>query len=145
MGEEIRGKLVAVLGLAFKGNSSDLRNTPMKTVLKGLREMEARVRAQDPYVDFEEAGKTFSGLNIAFTRSIAECIGGASCLIVGADHLDYRRLAPSEIASAMARPAAVVDARRIFDPESIMREGLIYRGVGYGSGKHLESGFSRVR
>lgn len=145
MGEEIRGKLVAVLGLAFKGNSSDLRNTPMKTVLKGLREMEARVRAQDPYVDFEEAGKTFSGLNITFTRSIAECIGGASCLIVGADHLDYCRLNPSEIASAMTRPAAVVDARRIFDPESIMREGLIYRGVGYGSGKHLESGFSRVR
>jgi hypothetical protein len=64
---------------------------------------------------------------------------------VGADHLDYRRLNPSEIASAMARPAAVVDARRIFDPESIMREGLIYRGVGYGSGKHLESGFHRVR
>jgi UDP-N-acetyl-D-mannosaminuronic acid dehydrogenase len=136
MGERVEGRLVAVLGLAFKGNSGDLRNTPMKPVLKGLSEMGARIMAQDPYVDFQEAENVFTGLNVAFTRSIRECISGASCLVIGADHLDYRRLAPSEISGAMARPAAVVDARRVLDPESIIREGLVYRGVGYGIAKH---------
>lgn len=140
MGEEARGRVVAVLGLAFKGNSSDLRNTPMKPVLKGLSEMGARIRAQDPYVDFQEAEKVFAGLNVSFTRNILECITGASCLIIGADHLDYRRLTPSEISRAMAKPAAVVDSRRVFDPESIIREGLTYRGVGYGLAKHVRSG-----
>ncbi len=143
MGEEAGGKVVAVLGLAFKGNSGDLRNTPMKPVLKGLGEMGAMIKAHDPHVDFQEAEKVFFGLNVSFTRNILECIAGASCLVIGADHLDYRRLTPSEISGAMARPAAVVDARRVFDPESIIAEGLIYRGVGYGLVKHWKSSLGR--
>ncbi|MBO3809966.1 MAG: nucleotide sugar dehydrogenase [Candidatus Brockarchaeota archaeon] len=139
MGEDVGGRIVSVLGLAFKGNSGDLRNTPMKPVLKGLSEMGARIKAHDPYVDFQEAEKVFSGLNVSFTRSVLECITGASCLIIGADHLDYRRLTASEISRAMAKPAAVVDARRVFDPESMIREGLIYRGVGYGLAKNRGS------
>lgn len=132
MRKKIEGSIVAVLGLAFKGNSSDMRNTPMKEIVKGLSEMGAEVRAQDPYVDFEEAENVFTGLYITFTRNIMECIKGASCLIIGADHLEYRRLAPSEISKVMTRPATVIDAKRIFDPELILKEGLTYRGVGYG-------------
>ena len=145
MGLKIDGRVVAVLGLAFKGNSSDLRNTPMKAVVKGLVEMGAKVRAQDPYVDFEEARKLFAEPDVTFTRDVLECIKGASFLVVGADHLDYRKLSPSEISKAMSRPAAVVDARRMFDPDSMAEEGLIYRGVGYGIGRRRNRNFYTVR
>jgi len=129
-GLKIRGSTVAVLGLAFKGNSGDLRNTPVLPIVRALEERGVGVKAYDPLVDPDEARAYFGGIRLA--GSVEEAVEDASCILVAADHVEFRRLRLQRLLDRAGGLRAVVDTRHILDPDEVRRVGLAYRGVGRG-------------
>ncbi len=127
----LRGRRVAVLGLAFKGGVDDIRETRAVPLVTGLLAKGARVVAFDPMAmpGFIKVMPT-----IEYAASAAECLKGADGCIVQADWKEFRSLGRKEF-SAMRAPV-VVDGRRCLDPEKVRRAGAKYLGIGYGLPAH---------
>lgn len=125
---DLRGKRVAILGLSFKPNTSDMRDaTSIKLVNKLLQEG-AEVVVYDP-VAVKEAKKIF-GSSVVYAGSARECIHGADCCVVVTEWDEFRELKPEDFLREMRIPA-VVDGRRIYDPE-IFRGKLRFAAIGLG-------------
>ena len=124
----LRGKRVAVLGLAFKGGVDDIRETRAVPLVTELLARGARVVAFDPMAmpGFIKVMPT-----IEYARSAAECLEGADGCIVQADWKEFSRLGRKEF-SRMRSPV-VVDGRRSLDPAKVRRAGAKYLGIGFGS------------
>jgi UDPglucose 6-dehydrogenase len=124
---DLRGKRVAVLGLAFKGGVDDTRETRAVPLITSLLAKGARVVAYDPM-----AMPNFIKLmpTIEYASSAAECLRDADGCIVQADWAEFKKLGEKEL-SSMKR-AVVVDGRRFLDPERVRRAGGVYMGIGYG-------------
>ncbi|MGB9212867.1 MAG: nucleotide sugar dehydrogenase, partial [Halobacteriota archaeon] len=121
------GKKVALLGLAFKPNTDDLREAPSLKIAKQLMAAGAHVSAYDPVVK-EILLPGFEALECA--DSISVCLTGAHCCVVATEWEEFKALTPDDFIEHMAK-AVVVDARRIFDPLQF-RERLIFSAVGLG-------------
>lgn len=128
MNTPISGSQVAILGLGFKANSGDLRNTSAEPISRGLLQRGASILAQDPFVDFEEVNQIMPSLRC--TRSIEEAVRGAICTVIVTDHLEYRGLKAGYLKGLMSKPCAIVDARHIIDPAEAMALGVVFRGFG---------------
>jgi len=124
---DLRGKRVAVLGLAFKGGVDDTRESRAVPLITGLLAKGANVIAYDPMAmgNFIKLMPT-----IQYASSAAECLKNADGCIVQADWAEFKRLGRKEL-SAMKNPV-LVDGRRCLDPLKIKRAGGIYLGIGYG-------------
>jgi UDP-N-acetyl-D-mannosaminuronic acid dehydrogenase len=130
LGRDLPSAKVAVLGLAFKNNTGDLRETPTLPVVSLLREAGAEVALFDPLTDGEEVEKTF-GLRPA--ASLAEAVAGAHCLAVLARHDDFDAVDFAELRRRVAPQCVVVDGRAYYPPDVIERlreHGFAYRGIG---------------
>lgn len=123
----LRGKRIAVLGLAFKGGVDDVRETRALPLITALLGKGAVVVAYDPM-----AMANFIRLmpSIRYASSAAECLKGADGCIVQADWPEFKRLGKKEFYS-MKSPV-VVDGRRCLEPEKIRKAGATYEGIGYG-------------
>jgi UDPglucose 6-dehydrogenase len=123
----LRGKKVAVLGLAFKGGVDDIRETRAVPLITGLLAKGATVVAFDPM-----AMAAFIRMmpTIDYAESAAQCLKGADGCIVQADWPEFRTLGRKEL-SAM-RQRVVVDGRRCLDPRRVEEAGAKYLGIGYG-------------
>jgi len=117
----IRDARIALLGLAYVGNSDDTRNTPAGPILEKLESLGAEVRIQDPYV------KSFRGREVS--KKLDGVINGADCLVTVTAHDSYRNISLRRIKSLMRTPI-IVDGRNIFKRDSCLREGFNYRGIG---------------
>ncbi len=124
---EPRDKKVALLGLAFKPDTDDLRQAPSLTVARTLMNAGAHVSAFDPVVK-RVSQPGFERLD--YPPSISECLAGAHCCIVLTEWEPFKRLTPDDFIQSMATPA-VVDARRIFDPHEFGSR-LTFLAVGLG-------------
>jgi len=123
----VRGKRIAVLGLAFKGGVDDTRETRAVPLVTGLLARGASVVAYDPMAmgNFIKLMPT-----IEYASSAGECLDGADGCIVQADWPQFRKLGRKEF-TRMKR-AVIVDGRRFLDPAHIETSGATYLGVGYG-------------
>jgi len=128
MNMTLKGARIAVLGLGFKANSGDLRNTPAEPIIKSLIESEAEVVAQDPFVQFDEVQQILPKL--ACTRKVEEAVRGATCTVIVTDHLEYRGLTASYLKKLMSPKCAIVDARQIIDPNEAIASHVTFRGLG---------------
>ncbi|MFD1329857.1 nucleotide sugar dehydrogenase [Mycoplana ramosa] len=121
---------LAVLGLAFKTNSGDVRLTPVKPLLDALRsEGFGTVRVHDPMVLKEDA----DGWGVELNPSIDDTLRNADGVIFLVAHDEFRSLSPAHIAKLAAPGALVFDGRRYFDRSEIaelQNLGLAYKGVG---------------
>ncbi len=129
-GMRIGESTITLLGLAFKGNSGDLRNTPVIPIAQLLLSQGARIVAYDPLVDPDEVKRLVNGIQLE--SRLKNAIAIADCLVITADHSELRKLKVIDIATVDGRPKAIVDTRHVFDPTEIRQSGLIYRGVGRG-------------
>ena len=130
LGTDVAAAKVAVLGLAFKNNTNDLRNTPVKPVVAALREARAQVTLYDPLVDPETA---FGEFGLQPAARLEDAVSGAHCVAVLAGHDQLQNLDFRELALLVARPCLLVDGRAYYPRGVIdqMREaGFIYRGIG---------------
>jgi UDP-N-acetyl-D-mannosaminuronic acid dehydrogenase len=127
---ELRGSRIAVLGVAFKGNTADTRESPSFSVIDGLRQEGAVIVVHDPLVS--EADRRLQALKVERAKNLRSSIKGASAVLVLTDHLEYRGLTGESLKRLEPNLRVVVDARHILDPAEVRSAGLVYRGVGHG-------------
>lgn len=114
---------IAVLGVAYKGETDDTRGTPAREVIEELLRSKSYVCSHDPYVQQDFGGE--------FSNDLEEVLRGADCVVVVTDHNLYKSMNPGDLAKNLSTPCVVVDARRVLEPREVEEQGLSYFGVGY--------------
>jgi UDPglucose 6-dehydrogenase len=128
LGGEVAGKRVAVLGLAFKPNTDDMRDAPSIPLVNALVERGAAVIAFDP-VARHQAEKVLTG--IAFADDAYAAADGADALVIVTEWDEFRALDLDRIAGSL-RGKVLVDLRNVYDPAEAAEAGLAYSGIGRG-------------
>jgi UDPglucose 6-dehydrogenase len=123
---EPKGKTVGVLGLAFKPNTSDIRESPAIPIVRALLDWGVSVRANDPAA-MDEAARLLP--EVKFCADAYETAENAHLLVFLTEWNQYRKLDPEQLKSVMAQPA-IADLRNIYDPARMRRLGFEYIGVG---------------
>jgi len=129
--EHLRGKTVAVWGLAFKPNTDDMREASSRTLLAQLWEAGARVRAFDPEA-MEETRRIYGERDgLLLCDSAGETLQGADALVVVTEWKQFRSPDFSKLKSALA-DGVVLDGRNLYEPSEVEAAGLDYYGIGRG-------------
>lgn len=123
---DLSGKLIAVLGLAFKPETDDMREAPSVDIIRGLLERGAKVRAYDP-VAVLEAKKILP--DIAYSEDEYETVEGADALVFMTEWNQFRALDMQRIRQLMRAPK-IADLRNIYEPDTMRELGFDYVGVG---------------
>lgn len=123
----LENKSVAVLGLTFKPNTDDMRDSPSLDIIPMLLKGGAKVRAHDP-VGTEEARKHF-GDSIDYCESPYEAMEGADCAVIITEWDEYRALSNDKIKALLKQPI-LVDLRNIYDPVFMASDGIDYHSIG---------------
>ena len=124
--DTLQGKEIALLGLAFKPNTDDMREAPSIDIAKVLLSAGANVRAYDPAA-IERARALIP--EISYATDVYAMAGGADALVVITEWNEFRQLDMARIKSSM-RTAVIVDGRNIYDPATMRALGFDYRGIG---------------
>ncbi len=120
------GKSVALLGLAFKANTDDMREASSLVLAARLQADGASVRAYDPIAE-KEARKMMGGVD--FASSALDALTGAQACVIVTEWPEFAQLDWSEAAARMAG-TTVIDGRNFLDPEKVRAAGLTYEGIG---------------
>jgi len=126
----IKDKTIAVLGLAFKPNTDDLRNAPSIDLINSLIQEGARVKVYDPKA-MAKAKEILK--NVIFCDNLYQAAGSADCLIVATEWNEFKELDFVRLKKTLKRPL-LIDARNIYDPKLLKQMGFTYIGVGRGNG-----------
>jgi UDPglucose 6-dehydrogenase len=119
----LRGRTVALLGLAFKPNTDDMREAPSRIIAYRLLAEGAKVRAWDPIARPTDLQ---SG---EICDSVIEAVRGADAAVIVTEWPELRDLARAEVREAMARPL-IVDGRNLLDPAAAAAAGFEYEAIG---------------
>ena len=125
-GDSIAGKMVAILGLAFKQNTDDIREAPAIDIVTELQAAGASVRAYDPQA-MEQAKEVLT--DVTFCQNAYLCAEGASALVIVTEWDAFRALDLARIKDALSEPI-IVDLRNIYSPSDMRRRGFRYFSVG---------------
>src|SRR6266481_2735947 len=124
----LKGRTIALLGLAFKPDTDDLRDAPSLQIAERLLQLGARVKAYDP-IAMEACRQQYPGLKIQYCSSALEAANGAHAVVLVTEWEEFRNLDLAELAARAARPI-LIDGRNFFSPEAVGKAGLEYSGVG---------------
>jgi len=126
--ETLEGRKIAVLGLAFKENSGDVRNTRAAPIVAELAARNADIILYDPMAmdNFKKLGFE----DYAYASSAEEALKGADAVIFQTAWDEFSKLKPDAIKELMKNPI-VIDGRRTFVPEEMLAAGIIYVGIGW--------------
>jgi UDPglucose 6-dehydrogenase len=125
----LKGKRVALLGLAFKPNTDDLREAPSLEIAHALDQRGARAVGYDP-VAGKKAQNLLPDLKVVFDPY--EALAGAHAAVLVTEWEELRALNLDKVASLMESPKLLVDGRNALDPRAVHDAGLLYRGFGRG-------------
>ncbi len=125
-GGSIRGRTIAVLGLTFKADTDDMRESPAISIITALQDTGAKVRAYDPQ-GMEQARSVLNA--VEYAADPYTCAKGADALVVMTEWSMFRDLDLVRIRSLLGRPI-VVDLRNIYRPEEMAKLGFTYVSVG---------------
>jgi UDPglucose 6-dehydrogenase len=126
--DTLHGRVIGLLGLAFKPNTDDLREAPSLDIAKVLLAAGASVRAYDPAAS--ERARVLVP-DIEYMKDAYEVAVGADALVLVTEWNEFRHLDLNRVKQLMRRPV-MVDGRNIYDPETMRDLGFTYRGVGRG-------------
>jgi UDPglucose 6-dehydrogenase len=121
---KLRGRKVALLGLAFKAGTDDMREAPSIVLASRLLAEGAEVRAWDPVA---RPGELMTGA--VFCETVLEAVTGADAAVIVTEWDELRGLASAEVRAAMANPL-VIDGRNLLDPDETRAAGFAYEGIG---------------
>jgi UDPglucose 6-dehydrogenase len=121
---KLRGKKIALLGLAFKPNTDDMREAPSLVLASRLQAEGADVRAWDPLVDSHPALE-----GIVIEESLLDAVRDADAAVIVTEWPELEGLASEEVREAMRTPL-IVDGRNLLDPEAVRAAGFDYEGIG---------------
>jgi UDPglucose 6-dehydrogenase len=126
-GGSVSGKRIAVLGLAFKPETDDMREAPSLPLISGLLDSGAEVVGFDPVAMDVAKGVLPSGMD--FAADVAAALTGADALVLVTEWNEFRSLAPQRLTQLM-RGKVIVDLRNVFDPAAMRDAGFSYVGIG---------------
>ena len=127
----LRGKTLAVWGLAFKPNTDDMREASSRTLLQLLWDAGATVRAFDPEAG-HEARRIFGERDdLVLCEQASQALQGADALVVVTEWKQFRSPDFAKLKAAL-RDGAVFDGRNLYDPAEVEAAGLAYYGIGRG-------------
>ncbi|NPA39748.1 MAG: UDP-glucose/GDP-mannose dehydrogenase family protein [Thermodesulfobacteria bacterium] len=125
---DLSGKTIGVLGLSFKPNTSDVRESPSLAVVPKLIEKGAKVKVYDP-VAMEEFKKAVGDLEVEYAETPIECAKDTDGIIILTEWNEFRFLNLGELKKVMKNPV-LVDMRNIYEPSLVKKLGFKYSGVG---------------
>ena len=124
----LRGTTIGILGLAFKGNTDDLRDSPALTLIEHLHERGAVIKVHDP-ISVPNTKRLYPDLPVEYCDKVVELAAGCDAIVVATDWSEYTRLPLGDIKAAM-RGNLILDARNMLEPTMVSEAGLTYVGVG---------------
>ncbi len=113
----LKGKKIGVLGIAYKRNVSDMRESPALKIIEILKEKNAEVFIFDPFIPKKSN-----------TKSIKELMGKSDYIILATDHDVFRQIKPSEFSKNKIK--IIIDGKNCLDMDKIKKQGILYRGIG---------------
>jgi UDPglucose 6-dehydrogenase len=123
----LEGKRIAVLGLSFKPDSDDIRDSASIRLILALLSKGAKIAAYDPLA-MENSKKVLGGL-IEYSPSPLQCLAGSDCCFLATEWEEFSGLSPKVFVENMHTPA-VVDGRKIYDPDLFHKAGVRFEAVG---------------
>ena len=126
--ERLKGKTVAIWGLAFKPETDDMRESTALVVIERLIKSGCRIRAYDP-VAMEECKRRLPDAPITYCRDMYDAVLDADALLLLTEWKEFRLPTWGVIKKAMAN-GLVIDGRNIFDMDELKEYGFEYKGIG---------------
>ncbi|HYI09776.1 MAG TPA: UDP-glucose/GDP-mannose dehydrogenase family protein [Thermoanaerobaculia bacterium] len=123
---EAEGKVIGLLGLAFKPETDDMRDSPTITLIRGLQERGAVIRAYDPQA-MENSKSIFK--DVTYCADAYETAEGADALVLATEWNEFRALNFERIKKALREPV-LIDLRNVYDPPRMAAYGFRYTSVG---------------
>ena len=132
VGKVIKGSKVLIMGLTYKENVPDTRESPVREMLKELKEFGIKIYAYDPLLSKEEI-KDF-GVNalddvLQITDNILPIADRMDCVIVTVAHNEFKQMTREDFGRMMNSKPVLIDVRGVFDAEEAKKKGFYYRGL----------------
>jgi len=124
----IKGKVIGVLGLAFKPDTDDMRNAPSIDIVQALQHEGAKIRAYDPE-GMENAKKIFK--DVTYCQDPYLLAKGCDCLVILTEWDQFKRIDFNKIKHVMRQPM-IFDGRNLFHADDLSGQGFEYYGIGRG-------------
>ncbi|MEP6801176.1 MAG: UDP-glucose/GDP-mannose dehydrogenase family protein [Acidobacteriota bacterium] len=124
----LAGRTGAVLGLSFKPETDDIRESPAMSVVEGLLKLGARIRAFDPAA--MENARSFLP-DVHYATDSYDCATGADFLVLATEWNEFRALDLPRLSRVM-KSRTIIDLRNVYDPGTMREAGWTYTGVGRG-------------
>ena len=132
---DLKGKTVALWGLAFKPNTDDMREASSRVLMEALWEAGASVRAYDP-VASEEAGRIYGDrADLVLCGSAEDALDGSDCLAIVTEWREFRSPDFSRLKELLKQPV-IFDGRNLYDLAMVRPHGFSYFGIGRGDSTH---------
>ncbi len=128
LGEDLNGKVIGLLGLAFKPNTDDMRDAPSIDIAATLLQSGAEVRAYDP-VAIPVARRLMPEIHYADDPYVLAA--GCDALVVVTEWNEFKQLDLERVLAAM-RGNVIIDGRNIYSTRELQARGFVYRGIGRG-------------
>jgi UDPglucose 6-dehydrogenase len=139
----LKGKRVAVLGLAFKGGTDDIRESPAIALVDTLLSEGCAVQAYDPAAMARAQEALPRSPHLSFVHSSYDAAKDADALLILTDWEEFGHLDLGRIADALKRPI-VIDGRNMYDPEYMARHGFMYVSIGRPEVRPLQQSVNRI-
>ena len=123
----VEGKKIAILGLAFKPETDDMRESPSIELITELTKKGAVITAYDPAAMVE--AKPHLPASITYAENAASCLTGADCAVLVTEWNEFRALTPLSFTELMAGNV-LVDLRNVYDPSAIRAANIHYSSIG---------------
>jgi len=125
----LKNKKIAVLGLSFKADTNDIRESVALLIIEELLLRGSIVACHDPKAYQEKIPPQLAKLSVALSNSAQEAVKNADAVILVTAWVQYKKLSAQFFKKNMKRPI-VIDGRRIYDKYSFLEAGIIYKGIG---------------
>jgi UDP-N-acetyl-D-mannosaminuronic acid dehydrogenase len=123
VGKNVKGSKVAVLGVAYKAEVDDVRNSPADQIVGELMNLGAEVVVYDPFCE-----ESFGAKRV---QNHWEAVERSDCIVTVTDHKLFRGLSLRKTRTLMSEHPVIVDGRRIFEPSEAKKLGFTYYGIGH--------------
>ena len=124
----LKGRTIALLGLAFKPNTDDLRDAPSLQIAERLIQMGARVRAYDP-IAMNACREQYPDLRICYCNDPLSAAEHADALVLVTEWPEFAAMNLKQLAARMNNPV-MIDGRNLFQPDKALEAGFSYTGIG---------------
>ena len=122
-GKDVKTSKIVVLGVTYKGEVDDARNSPAEKIVRQLMKMGAEIVVYDPYCE-----ESFGAKKAVDTM---DAVKGADCIMIVTDHKMFKELKLEKIKAFMNEKPVIVDGRRVVNPVKAKNQGFIHIGIGY--------------